>query len=101
MPSWRAARAYVVFQPCSFSLMALMTLECIVIVAASSGLSSMDFPQKSRESTGLSLGFKVAQSAPTASTWQPICHVSMCAFSLSNEVARPCLHKLTGLDLVQ
>jgi hypothetical protein len=42
MPSWRAARAYVVFQPCSFSLMALMTLECIVIVAASSGLSSMD-----------------------------------------------------------
>src|SRR5215510_10726222 len=40
MPSRRAARACVVFQPRTFSLIAIMTLDRIVIVTAPSGLSS-------------------------------------------------------------
>ena len=40
MPSRRAALAGVVFHPLTWSLIAIMTFDRIVIVAASSGLSS-------------------------------------------------------------
>jgi len=40
MPSLRAARACVVFKPRTFLVIAIMTLDRIVIVAACSGLSS-------------------------------------------------------------